>query len=257
MATVLVLTGGGIKSAVAAARYARDHSLILLHLDHGQPSSAREHKALVGLMPTLPRARLMRLSLPRLEELNQSAVEHARPGIVRGGGGDGPSGEAANGDSGAGPRNEGALLPANVRGLFPVILSIGYQTAARVGAELIVVGLTRNGAAAHLGLGSGADTADARREFLHAYATACDVLPGMNRAIKLEAPLIDLTYPNLVQLGMRFEIPFENTWSCTSASARFCGKCESCRERAEAFAAIGRVDPLGGDAAAAVSARTR
>jgi len=234
MATVLVLAGGGIKSAVAAARFAKENSLVLLHLDYGQPSAAAEHRALVGLMPSFPNSRLVRLSLPHVLELNRDVVEHARPGVVH---------AAPLPDTAEKKTQPSAVAPASLRGLAPVLLAVGAQAALRFSADALVVGLAGTDSRTHLGLPRSAD-ADARKEFIHSFAAGLDILLGRNRVLSVEAPLMDLDYSNVVRLGFRFEIPFANTWSCLLADPGPCGRCEGCVARREAFAGAGRIDPL-------------
>lgn len=231
MSSILVLSGGGIGSAVAAARFARDHSLTLLHVDYGQAAAVAEHRALVAQMPSFAQTRLMRLTLPHVLELNRGSVEHAKPGVVHS-----PVRGADN------VRHED-ISTGSLRGLFPVLLSVGFQAALRIGAEALVVGVTR-GSATHVGLPGADQAGDLRREFFHAFATACDALLGKNRAVGIEAPLLDLTPAQVAQLGLRLEAPLTHTWSCMAAGAGPCQRCAGCNQREAAFSAIGRPDPL-------------
>ena len=57
MARVVVLTGGGIKGAVAAARYASEHEVVLLHADYGQPANSTIITAAEAGSPSSARVR--------------------------------------------------------------------------------------------------------------------------------------------------------------------------------------------------------
>lgn len=52
-------------------------------------------------------------------------------------------------------------------------------------------------------------------------------------------PLIEMGKAEVIRLGSELGVPFELTWSCYHDAERPCGACESCIERAQAFAAAG------------------
>jgi len=56
---------------------------------------------------------------------------------------------------------------------------------------------------------------------------------------RIVLPFIDLGKVEVVRLGRQLGVPFELTWSCYFDAVRPCGACESCLERAAAFAAAG------------------
>ncbi len=232
MASVVVLCGGGIKSAVAAARSARESEVVLLHLNYGQTSASREILALEALVPILRGAKILRLGLPHITQLRSGAAD--------------PSGAtpsaASRGVVGT-PVVTSTTSPAVLRGLMPVMLTVGVQSALRVGAQRVVIGLTRADEGAHLGLPDAAGGVDVRREFLH----ACDIMietwlrPKFN--VHIESPWIDLDYAEVIKLGQRFQIPFDKTWTCERSGPHSCGQCDPCRTRSRAFAEAGLMDP--------------
>lgn len=57
------------------------------------------------------------------------------------------------------------------------------------------------------------------------------------------APFVNSTKTDIVRTGTGLGVPFENTWSCYLGGARHCGRCGTCRERAEAFELAGVDDP--------------
>jgi 7-cyano-7-deazaguanine synthase len=61
--------------------------------------------------------------------------------------------------------------------------------------------------------------------------------------IEIITPLIDLKKTEIIPLGDRLGVPWEQTWSCYSGDATPCGTCDSCRLRLAAFAELGLVDP--------------
>jgi 7-cyano-7-deazaguanine synthase len=61
--------------------------------------------------------------------------------------------------------------------------------------------------------------------------------------IEIITPLIDLKKTEIIQLGDRLGVPWEQTWSCYSGEPVPCGTCDSCRLRLAAFEELGMVDP--------------
>ncbi len=63
--------------------------------------------------------------------------------------------------------------------------------------------------------------------------------------IEIVTPLIDLRKTDIIRLGNTYGVPWEQTWSCYSDGGGVaCGRCDACRLRLAAFAALNLVDPL-------------
>lgn len=219
LASVVVLTGGGIKSAVAAARYQRDHELILLHVDHGQSSSPSEVKALAMLAASWPKSRLCTTALPPIKYM---------PSAVRAGTGMVSSADRAR--SGDEPVGSGLER----RGLLPVMLSLAAQTALRFGAGAVVIGVSEYASGEHIGLPGLEADCDSVREALHSFDIMLESLVRPKMRLRVEAPLLDLTLPQIIKLGQRFEVSWERTYSCEKPAGP-CGVCTQCQMRARAF----------------------
>ena len=82
---------------------------------------------------------------------------------------------------------------------------------------------------------------DATPGFFAALATALSM--GLDRRIVVDAPFARHTKEDVVRLGGELGVPLEHTLSCMSpAGGLHCGRCSKCRERVDAFAAVGRAD---------------
>lgn len=89
---------------------------------------------------------------------------------------------------------------------------------------------------------------DCRPAFIGAFerlanvATKAGVEDG---ALRVHAPLIDLSKADIVREGMRLDVDFSATVSCYSADpeGRACGRCDACVLRARGFADAGVADP--------------
>ena len=63
-------------------------------------------------------------------------------------------------------------------------------------------------------------------------------------APRIVAPLIGLSKPAIIRLGLRLGADYAYSVSCYAGAERPCGTCSSCRFRARAWKAVGREDPL-------------
>jgi len=62
--------------------------------------------------------------------------------------------------------------------------------------------------------------------------------------ISIEMPLLSLNKRDIIVLGTKLSVPFENTWSCYKGGEQACGECDSCILRKKGFLDAGSVDPL-------------
>ncbi len=100
------------------------------------------------------------------------------------------------------------------------------------------------GDARRIALGSlaGNPFPDATPAFFTAMAEALS--RGLAHALTIVTPLIALRKPQAIELGARLGVPFDLTLSCMSpVGDGHCGGCSKCRERREAFAEAGVLDP--------------
>jgi 7-cyano-7-deazaguanine synthase len=63
-------------------------------------------------------------------------------------------------------------------------------------------------------------------------------------AIKIVTPLIELKKTEIIELGNKLGVPWEQTWSCYAGGETACGVCDSCRLRLAAFEELGLQDPV-------------
>ena len=69
---------------------------------------------------------------------------------------------------------------------------------------------------------------------------------GMEYGIsfQIETPIISLSKPEIVKMGIELGAPLEHTWSCYEGGELPCGRCDSCILRAKGFDEAGVCDPL-------------
>jgi 7-cyano-7-deazaguanine synthase len=120
-----------------------------------------------------------------------------------------------------------------------IMLSLALGWAEILGAQDIYVGVN---AVDYSGY------PDCRPEFIRAFETLANLATKAGvegHALRLHAPLIDLSKAEIVRRGAALGIDYALTVSCYQADAegRACGLCDSCRLRREGFAAAGLPDP--------------
>ena len=122
-----------------------------------------------------------------------------------------------------------------------------------------VVAATRGGSRIVLGPLAGNPFPDATPEFFAAMARALSL--GLDRALEIATPLVDLHKEDVIRLGVSLGVPLERTLSCMNPvdatpprqvraagtpdepMPLHCGRCSKCRERRDGFAAAGIADP--------------
>lgn len=89
---------------------------------------------------------------------------------------------------------------------------------------------------------------DCRPEFIAAFerlATVATKAGVEGRSIRIHAPLIDVTKPEIIQQGQALGVDYSLTHSCYDPDSlgKPCGRCDSCLIRTRAFHDLGINDP--------------
>ncbi|MBR1581152.1 MAG: 7-cyano-7-deazaguanine synthase QueC [Selenomonadaceae bacterium] len=82
---------------------------------------------------------------------------------------------------------------------------------------------------------------DCGTDFIDAINRAIEI--GTYERVKVIAPFVSLNKSQVVELGLKLNVPYRLTWSCYDDGDTPCGKCATCLDRAAAFAANNVVDP--------------
>ncbi|AOY89336.1 7-cyano-7-deazaguanine synthase QueC [Marinobacter salinus] len=83
---------------------------------------------------------------------------------------------------------------------------------------------------------------DCRPEFVEKMDAVCRV--ANYEPVGIEAPFMAMTKGEILAEGLKLGLDYLQTWTCYNGREKACGRCGSCVERLEAFAANGMTDPL-------------
>lgn len=218
----VVLASGGLDSTVTAAIAKQDGcELFLLTLAYGQRHAieverARQVAAVLGVANHL----VMNLDLRAI-------------------GGSALTGPAAVPKDRAGNERSQSIPITYVPGRNLIFLSIAAAHAEVVGASLIYFGANVLDYSGY---------PDCRPEFIRAFEAAVKegTKAGMEGSpLHVKAPLLMLTKAEIIQQGIKLQVPFHLTHSCYDPVGDLaCGRCDSCVIRREGFAKAGVVDPI-------------
>lgn len=224
MERAVVCVSGGLDSCVTTAIAAREYELLLLHVNYGQLTQAREARAFSQIADfyRVPEERRLLVDLPWLGKVGGSALTD--PSI--------PLREADLAPA-PGPVRE---VPASyVPFRNTIILSAAVAWAEAAGAGRVYIGVLEEDSSGY---------PDCREEYIAAMQRVVELGTRPQTRIRLVAPLIHTRRTDAIRLGMELGAPLHLTWSCYKNSLVACGRCDSCALRLAAFAQAGLEDPI-------------
>ena len=214
---VILLSGGLDSATVLAIALAQGYRCYALSLDYGQ----RHHAELAA-------ARQVAAAL--------GVVEHKILPLSL----DAIGGSALTDRAIAVPESGGEGIPVTyVPARNTVFLALALGWAEVLGATDLFVGVN---AVDYSGY------PDCRPAFITAFERLANLATKAGvegSAFRVHAPLIDMTKAEIIRTGAALGVDYALTVSCYQADAHgvACGRCDSCRLRAEGFHAAGLTDP--------------
>lgn len=214
----VVLVSGGLDSAtVLAIARAEGYTCHALSVNYGQRHMAE-------------------LDASRHISAALGAVEHRQVHVDLGG----IAGSALTDHAIPVPEEQGEGIPVTyVPARNTIMLSIALGWAEVLGAQDIFVGVN---AVDYSGY------PDCRPAFIDAFERLANLATKAGvegHAFHIRAPLIRMSKAEIIAKGLELGIDYAQTVSCYQADeqGRACGRCDSCRLRAEGFAKAGVADP--------------
>lgn len=224
MDRAVVLLSGGINSTVAAAVAREKYEIALLHIAWAHRTAERELAAFEQI------AAALQIEQTLVADLHCMAIF---------GGNSRASKRFPIEDANALGHNTPTTF---MLGLIPSMLSLAATWAGSIKAKRIIIGTSedhRTGGAAISEL-----YPDYRRDFFQVFNLMLQYAKPSDRNLIVETPLIDLSRSEVVQLGKRLKVPFDQTWSCYGNNNQPCGRCLACVNRAIGFLKAKIPDPL-------------
>lgn len=214
---VILLSGGLDSATVLAMARAEGYACYTMSFDYGQ-----RHRAELQAAERVAR--------------QLGAVEHKVVGIDL----NGIGGSALTDSSIAVPETPGEGIPVTyVPARNTLFLSLALGWAEVLGARDIFIGVN---AVDYSGY------PDCRPEFIDAFERLANLATRAGvegEGFRIRAPLQYLSKAEIIRAGIARGVDFALTVSCYQADddGRACGRCDSCRLRAEGFRAAGVDDP--------------
>jgi 7-cyano-7-deazaguanine synthase len=214
---VILLSGGLDSATVVAMARAEGYACYTMSFDYGQRHRAELDAA----------ARVAR---------DLGVIEHKVIGLNL----NGIGGSALTDTSIDVPETPGEGIPVTyVPARNTVFLSLALGWAEVLGARDIFIGVN---AVDYSGY------PDCRPEFIESFERMANLATKAGvegQGFTIQAPLQNLSKADIVKAGVRLGVDYGLTVSCYQADhqGRACGKCDSCRLRAEGFSAAGVTDP--------------
>lgn len=219
----IVLASGGMDSCVTAAVAAdRGYRLALLHASYGQRTQARELRSFRALAEHFGAEATLLADIGYLAAIGGSSLTDERIAVP-----------------GAGSDAPGAIPPTYVPFRNTHLIAIAVSWAEVIGAHRIFIGVVEEDASGY---------PDCRAEYIEEINRLIALGTRPETEVRVEAPLIAMTKPEIVRLGAELGAPLELTWSCYRSEEAPCGNCASCELRARAFREAGVADPILGGA---------
>jgi len=214
---VILLSGGLDSATVVAMAKAQGFACYTMSFDYGQRHRAELHAA----------ERVAR---------QLGVIEHKVIGLNL----DGIGGSALTDPNIAVPETPGEGIPVTyVPARNTVFLSLALGWAEVLGARHLFIGVN---AVDYSGY------PDCRPEFVEAFERLANLATKAGvegDTFKIEAPLQFLSKAQIVEAGTQLGVDYGLTVSCYQANdeGEACGRCDSCRLRAEGFKTAGIADP--------------
>lgn len=83
---------------------------------------------------------------------------------------------------------------------------------------------------------------DCRPEFVAKMDAVCQI--ANYESVSIKAPFMGADKADILAEGLKMGLDYGKSWTCYNGRERACGRCGSCVERLEAFAANGVQDPI-------------
>jgi 7-cyano-7-deazaguanine synthase len=217
MKAVCLLSGGMDSSTLAYVAKSRGYDILALHLNYGQRTERKEQKSAKKIATLLNAEAYVEINLDYFSKFGASSLTDDKIAV-----------EEFDPEQARMPNTYVPFRNAN-------LLSIATSFAEAKGADAIFIGVQSLDYSGY---------PDCRPQFIEAFQRVIDLGTKDTTRITLCTPFINMTKTDILHEGIRLGVPYEYTWSCYRNEEKACGTCGSCHFRKEAFATLGKRDPI-------------
>jgi 7-cyano-7-deazaguanine synthase len=217
MKAVCLLSGGMDSSTLAYLAKSEGYGILALHLNYGQRTEGKERRCAKTIAGLLGAGEFVEVDVGYFTTFGTSSLTD--PAIA-----------VENYDA-AREHLPNTYVPFRNANLLAIATSYAESRAA----DAIFIGVQSLDYSGY---------PDCRPQFIEAFQKVIDLGTKDATRIVLKTPFIRLTKTDILKLGFDLGVPYEHTWSCYRNEDAACGSCGSCHFRKEAFAALGRKDPI-------------
>ena len=210
----VVLLSGGLDSTVNFYAALKECNVkMALTFDYGQKAAKKEIEVAAALARDAGVQHTV-VDLPWFKGLGKSALNNSSVNVPK-------IRTASLDDKDLTERTAKAVWVPNRNGLF---LNIGACYAEALQAQMVVPGFNREEAVTF---------PDNSLDFIRATRKAF----GFSTAnqVEVQCYTIAMSKVEIVELGIKLNVPFKKIWPCYFDHAKWCGECESCQRSKRAF----------------------
>ena len=217
MKAVCLLSGGMDSSTLAYLAKSEGYDICALHLNYGQRTESKELACAQKIASLLNAKDFIAVNVGYFSQFGESSLTDKEIAV-----------EEFDPARAHVPNTYVPFRNAN-------LLSIATSFAEAKAADAIFIGVQSLDYSGY---------PDCRPQFIEAFQHVIDLGTKDTTSIILKTPFIRMTKTDILNVGMKLGVPYEHTWSCYRNEKRACGTCGSCHFRKEAFAAVGKQDPI-------------
>jgi 7-cyano-7-deazaguanine synthase len=204
-------------STLAFLAKSEGYGIYALHFTYGQRTEKKERECAIRIARHLNALEFLDVDLTYLIQVGASSLTSRSVPVL------------AHDNAGEGV--PGTYVPFRNANLLAVATSFAESR----GADAIFIGVQSSDYSGY---------PDCRPEFIAAFQKAIDLGTRPETRIVLRTPFMNLNKEEILRIGMKLSVPYEDTWSCYQDSEAACGTCGSCHFRTKAFQAVGIEDPI-------------
>jgi 7-cyano-7-deazaguanine synthase len=217
MKAVCLLSGGMDSSTLAYLAKSEGYEICALHLNYGQRTESKELACAQKIASMLSAKDFIAVNVGYFSQFGESSLTDKKIAV-----------EEFDSTRAHVPNTYVPFRNAN-------LLSIATSFAEAKEADAIFIGVQSLDYSGY---------PDCRPQFIEAFQRVINLGTKDTTSITLKTPFIRMTKTDILKIGMKLGVPYEHTWSCYQKEEKACGTCGSCHFRKEAFAAIGKQDPI-------------